>query len=117
MPNELFLLSNARDDLILALTTLMNQIKDQQVFPECLRLCIVTIAYKNKGDIGSFDSYRGLFRTPVLKNTLDKLLYIDLWAKIIFGGKLRNPKFCPIFGMERLFFLLKKGNYRPGLGF
>ena len=82
MPNELFLLSNAGDDLILAITTLMNQIKDQQVFPECLRLCNVTNAYKNKGDIGSFDLYRGLFRTPVLRNILDILLYIDLYETI-----------------------------------
>ena len=82
MPNELFLLSNAGDDLILAVTVLMNQIKDQQVFPECVRLCNVTNAFKNKGDRGSFDSYRGLFRTPVLRNILDKLLYIDLYETI-----------------------------------
>ena len=82
MPNEVFLLSNAGEDLILAITVLMNQIKDQQVFPECLRLCNVTNAFKNKGDRGSFDSYRGLFRTPVLRNILDKLLYIDLYETI-----------------------------------
>ena len=82
MPNELFLLNNAGEDLIEALTILMNQIKDQQVFPDCLRLCNVTNAYKNKGDRASFDSYRGLFRTPVLRNILDKLLYIDLYEMI-----------------------------------
>jgi hypothetical protein len=38
-------------------------------------------------------------------------------AKIIFAGKLRNPYFCHIFGMERQFFLLKKGIYQPGPGF
>ena len=38
-------------------------------------------------------------------------------AKIIFAGKLRNPYFCHIFGMERQFFLLKKGMYQPGPGF
>ena len=32
MPNELFLLNNAGEDLILALTALMNQIKEQQKF-------------------------------------------------------------------------------------
>jgi hypothetical protein len=30
-------------------------------------------------------------------------LLLDSWAKIIFGGKLRNPYFCHIFGMERPF--------------
>ena len=34
-----------------------------------------------------------------------------LWAKIIFGGKLRNPYFCHIFGMENQIFFLKKGMY------
>ena len=48
---------------------------------------------------------------------------LDIWmswqqrAKIIFGGKLRNPYFCHIFGMERPFFWLKKGMYQPGLVF
>ena len=28
-------------------------------------------------------------------------------AKIIVGGKLRNPYFCHIFGMERQFFFEK----------
>ena len=82
MPNELFLLSNAGEDLILAITVLMNKIKDQQVFPESLQICDVTNAYKNKGDRGSFDSYRGLFRTPMLRNILDKLLYVDLYENI-----------------------------------
>ena len=82
MPNELFILNNAGEDLISALTALMNQIKEQQVFPDCLRLCNVTNAYKNKGDRSSFDSYRGLFRTPVLRNILDKLIYVDLYETI-----------------------------------
>ena len=30
-------------------------------------------------------------------------------AKIIFAGKLRNPYFCHIFGMERQFFFVEKG--------
>ena len=82
MPNELFILANAGDDLIKAITKLMNQIKDQLVFPECLTLCNVTNAYKNKGDRSNFDSYRGLFRTPVFRNILDKLLYIDMYETI-----------------------------------
>ena len=82
LPNEIFHLSNAGDDLILALTKLLNKIKDQCEFPECLTLCNVTNAYKNKGDRSSFDSYRGLFRTPVIRNILDKLLYVDLYETV-----------------------------------
>ena len=64
MPNKLFLQNNAEEDILLAIA-LMNKIKDKQVFPECLRLSKITNAYKNKGDRGSFDSCRGLFRTPI----------------------------------------------------
>ena len=40
---------------------------------------------------------------------------VGWWAKIIFGGKLRNPYFCHVFGKERAFIF--KGMYQPGLGF
>ena len=82
LPNEIFHASNAGEDLVLALTKLMNKIKDQCEFPECLTICNVTNAYKNKGDRSVFDSYRGLFRTPVIRNILDKLLYVDLYETI-----------------------------------
>ena len=49
MPNELVMIESAGDDLILAITKLMNMMKDQGVFPEALNLCNVTNAYKNKG--------------------------------------------------------------------
>ena len=55
MPNGLFLFTNAGEDLILAITTLMNKMKDKTEFPDCLRICNVTNAYKNKGDQSSFD--------------------------------------------------------------
>ena len=38
MPDELIILSNAGDDLIVAITVLINKIKDQQVFPACITL-------------------------------------------------------------------------------
>ena len=41
----------------------------------------------------------------------------DRRAKIIFGGKLRNPSFCHIVGMERPIFVLKTGRYWLDLGF
>ena len=58
------------------------------------------------------------FYKSALGFQLPEILYLEhRWAQIIFGGKLRNPYFCHIFGMERPFILLKKGMYQPGLGF
>ena len=88
MQNELFILTIAGDDLLITITMCMNHIKDHLVFAECLTLCNVTNAYKNKGDRSNFNSYRGLFRTPVLWNILDKLLYIDMYETIYESLKL-----------------------------
>ena len=54
----------------------MNRIKDNlQDYPESMELCNVRSIYKNKGDRSSFDSHRGVFRTTVLRNILDRLIY------------------------------------------
>ena len=82
MPNELMMVENAGEDLILAITHLMNMMKEESIFPEALNLCNVTNAYKNKGERNSFDSYRGLFRTPIFRNILDRLLYNDLYLTV-----------------------------------
>ena len=82
MPNELVMIESAGDDLILAITKLMNMMKDEGVFPEAFNLCNVTNAYKNKGERNNFDSYRGLFRTPIFRNILDRLLYNDLYETV-----------------------------------
>jgi hypothetical protein len=82
LPNELFRPNTAGDDLILAVTKLMNRIKEELVFPDPMTMCNVTNLYKNKGSKQSFDSYRGIFRTPVLRNIFDKLLYEDEYEYI-----------------------------------
>ena len=46
IPNELFRLDNAGDDLILAITKLMNRIKKEQIFPKLMNTCNVTNLYK-----------------------------------------------------------------------
>ena len=40
-----------------------------------MAVCNVTNMYKNKGLKQHFDNHRGIFRTPVLRNILDKLMY------------------------------------------
>ena len=77
MPNELFNQEVAGEDLILAITKLMNRIKDELIFTVPMHVCNVTNLFKNKGSKQYFDSYRGIFRTPVLRNILDKLIYND----------------------------------------
>ena len=82
LPNELFRPNVAGDDLILAITKLMNRIKSELIYPKPMNICNVTNLYKNKGLKQNFDSYRGIFRTPVLRNILDKLIYIDEYQNI-----------------------------------
>ena len=62
---------------MLAVTLLMNRIKSELSYAAVLELCNVSNLYKRKGDKSSFNSYRGIFRAPVLSNILDKLLHKD----------------------------------------
>jgi hypothetical protein len=82
MPNEIFKPGVAGDDLILAVTNLMNRIKYELTFPSPMNKCNVTNLYKKKGSKQSYNSYRGIFRTPVLRNILDKLMYSDEYENI-----------------------------------
>ena len=82
LPNEIFKPDIAGIDLVLAVTKLMNRIKNELSFPKMLELCNVTNIYKRKGDTSKFNSYRGIFRTPVLSNILDKLLHNDEYETI-----------------------------------
>ena len=82
MPNEIFKPGVAGDDLILAVTNLMNRIKYELTFPSLMNKCNVTNLYKKKGSKQSYNSYRGIFRTPVLRNILDKLMYTDEYENV-----------------------------------
>ena len=82
MPNEIFKHDVAGHDLILAITKLMNRMKDELLFPVPMNVCNVTNLFKNKGSKQHFDNYRGIFRTPVLRNILDKLIYNDEYETV-----------------------------------
>ena len=58
MPNELFKVAGT--DLILAITKLMNRIKNELVFPSALSVCNVTNLFKNNGLKSMLNSYRGI---------------------------------------------------------
>ena len=80
--NELFDPSVAGEDLIIAIMNLMNRIKSDLVYPECLNLCNISSIYKQKGPIDQFSSYRGIFRVQAIRNILELLLYYDEYPKI-----------------------------------
>ena len=82
-PNELFKSNVSGEDLKEATLKLMNKIKENpQDYPTSMDLCNVTSIYKNKGDISSFDSHRGVFRTTILRNILDQLMYTDKYSTV-----------------------------------
>ena len=80
--NEIFDPTVAGDDLIEAILALMNRIKSDQIYPECMEYCNITSIYKQKGPVNSFDSYRGVFRVQALRNILEKLIYNDEYPNI-----------------------------------
>ena len=82
LANEIFSSDVAGEDLKLAMLSLMNIIKTEQIFPKAFELCNITSIYKNKGSRNEFNSYRGIFRVPILRTILDKLIYNDEYENI-----------------------------------
>jgi hypothetical protein len=82
MPNELFHPNVAGDDLVLAITMLMNRIKKELIYPSPMEVSNVTNLFKNKGQRSQFNSYRGIFRNTILRSILDKLMYNEEYESI-----------------------------------
>ena len=80
--NELFKNGVAGEDLKAAVLKLMNRIKSEQIYPKALEIANITAIYKNKGPKNNFDSYRGIFRVPILRTILDRLIYNDSYDTI-----------------------------------
>ena len=73
--NEIFKNDVAGEDMKRAILLLMNKIKSQQKYPEVLELCDISSVYKNKGERNDFENYRGIFRVPILRTIMDRLIY------------------------------------------
>ena len=82
LANELFDPNVAGDDLKLALLKLLNRIKLEQIYPKALEVCNISSIYKNKGSRNSFENYRGIFRVPIFRTILDRLVYNDEYENI-----------------------------------
>ena len=80
--NELCKDKSAGADLKNAVLKLMNRIKTEQKYPEALQIANISAIYKNKGAKNEFESYRGIFRVPILRTILDRLIYNDAYDDI-----------------------------------
>ena len=60
----------------------MNKIKEEQSYPEALKLCNITSIWKRKGSRNQIDNYRGIFRVTIFRSILDRLIYNDEYITI-----------------------------------
>ena len=105
MSNELF--QGAGKDLCHALLVIMNQIKEQLVYPQALQTCNKFSIYK-KGKITLFGNYRGIFRLTVVRSIIDQLIYNNLFVLnaisnyVTWGSE--EPCEDGIYNAEKYFF-------------
>ena len=52
------------------------------MYPEALEIANISVIYKNKGPKNEFESYRGIFRVPILRTILDRIIYNDEYDTI-----------------------------------
>ena len=80
--NDIFRIDVAGDNFKKAILLLMNRIKKEQKYPKALEDCDISSIYKNRGSRNKFDNYRGIFRVPILRATLYRLIYNDEYENI-----------------------------------
>ena len=80
--NDLFQVEVAGDDLKKAVLMLLNRSKKEQIYPEVLEDCDISSIYKNRGARNCFENYRGIFRVPILRIIMDRLIYNDEYHNI-----------------------------------
>ena len=80
--NEICQPKIAGKDLVKAILSLMNRIKNDSLYPSSLTLCNITSIYKHKGSPNSYSSYCGIFRVQALRNILKRLIYNDEYSNI-----------------------------------
>ena len=83
--NELFKEGVAGKDLVKAVTTLMNKIKDETKSVPLLNLANIATIYKNKGSRLDLENDRGIFGLSVFRLILEKLIYKDKYQTIDKG--------------------------------
>ena len=56
---------------------MMNKIKEKLLIPSKLDLSNISTIYKGKGSRQDVINLRGIFKLPILRNLLDRLVYLD----------------------------------------
>ena len=114
------LIKQGGQDLQIAILTIMNKIKNQQIYPEVMEKVNISSIYKNKGKRNNLEFYRGVFRVPFLRNILDRLMYNDEYKTIdenltdsnVGARKERNIR-DNIFVLNAITNSVKNGNEAP----
>ena len=73
--NELY--KSMGDDGLMSLLEMLNLIKEKLLIPEKLNLSNVSTIYKGKGSKQEVINLRGIFKLPIVRNLLDRLIYFD----------------------------------------
>ena len=60
-----------------SLLQLLNKIKGEILIPSALSLSYVSTIYKGKGSKHDVVNLRGIFKLPIIRNILDRLIYFD----------------------------------------
>ena len=58
------LIKQGGQDLKIAILAIMNNIKNQQIYPEVMKKVNISSICKNKGKRNNLNFYRGVFRVP-----------------------------------------------------
>ena len=61
----------------LSLLILLNKIKEELIVPASFQLSNVSTIYKGKGSKQNVINLRGIFKLPIVRNILDRLVYFD----------------------------------------
>ena len=73
--NEVY--RNLGDDGLVSLLELLNRVKETLLIPSKLNLSNVSTIYKGKGSKQDVVNLRGIFKLPIVRNLLDRLVYFD----------------------------------------
>ena len=72
--NEIFKSETIGENLKLSLLMMFNNLKEKQLIPEFMNICNITTVHK-KGPKTELKNERGIFRVPVLRSILMRLVY------------------------------------------
>ena len=73
--NELY--KNMGQDGLQSLLDMLNLIKEKLIIPGNLNLSNVSTIYKGKGSMQNVLNLRGIFKLPIIRNLLDRMVYYD----------------------------------------